>query len=120
MNSIRSSLDKKPTFFLTSLEFSMMIKVGILIIPILTDSSLNLSVLTFMTGNISACGEIKELYSSVGTISTIGETKYLVTVPKGTNEVTLTGTTDYTWVKGYEPRTVSTKNGNVELKVDGN
>ncbi len=70
--------------------------------------------------NISACGEIKELYSSVGTISTIGETKYLVTVPKGTNEVTLTGTTDYTWVKGYEPRTVSTKNGNVELKVDGN
>lgn len=69
---------------------------------------------------VSACGEIKELSSSVGTVSVIGESKYLVTVPEGTNEVTLSGSTDYTWIEGYAPRVVSTKNGPIELKVDGN
>ncbi len=73
----------------------------------------------FSYDDVHACGEIKELKSSVGTISSLGEMKYLVSIPEGTDIVTLEGTTDYTWVEGYAPRSVSTKNGPVEIKVDG-
>lgn len=69
--------------------------------------------------NVAACGEIKELSSSIGTVTKIDYKNYVVTVPQGTEEVTLTGETDYSWVLDYEPRTVSTKDGKVELKVDG-
>lgn len=74
----------------------------------------------FIGGDVYACGEIKELRSSIGTVAIKNDSTYVVTVPEGTNEVTLEGTTDYTWVTGYEPRKVSTKNGRVELQVDGN
>lgn len=69
--------------------------------------------------NVEACGEIKELKSSIGTISSINETNYLITVPEGTTELTLEGTTDYAWVQNYGPRKVSTTNGKIRLEVDG-
>lgn len=67
---------------------------------------------------VEACGEIKDLKSDVGSITTINESTYLVTVPLGTKEVVLEGSTDYKWVEGYEPRKL-TVGEDAELKVDG-
>lgn len=69
--------------------------------------------------DVYACGEITELNSNIGSVSVVNDSNYLVTIPVGTKEVTLTGKTDYSWVDGYEPRTVSTSS-KIELKVDGN
>lgn len=68
---------------------------------------------------VLACGEIEELHTDVGTITIVDSSNYLVTVPAGTKEVTLTGKTNYAWVDGYAPKKVSTS-GVTELKVDGN
>jgi len=76
------------------------------------------SLFTFFITNVYACGEIKELKSDIGTVTSVNSSNYLITVPEGTESVTLEGTTDYTWVVGYEPRKVSTKE-KTELKVDG-
>lgn len=78
-----------------------------------------LTTFLIVTTNVYACGEIDELKSDVGTVTIIDSSNFLVTVPEGTKEVTLTGSTRYTWLEGYAPRKVST-NGKVELKVDGN
>lgn len=69
--------------------------------------------------DVFACGEIDELRSNIGTVSVIDSSNYLVTIPKGTTEVTLTGSTKYDWVEGFAPRKVSTLK-RAELKVDGN
>lgn len=81
--------------------------------------SILVAAIVLFGNNVYACGEIKELKSDVGTVSLVDESNFLVTVPEGTAEVTLSGVTDYAWVDGYAPRKVSTK-GEVELKVDGN
>lgn len=75
-----------------------------------------ISLLTFT--DVYACGEIKTLKSNVGSVSVVDSSTYLVTVPEGTKEVTLTGTTDYEWIDGFAPRKVSTS-GVQTLKVDG-
>ncbi len=69
--------------------------------------------------DVYACGEIKELTSSSGTVTMVDDSNYLITVPDDISAVTLYGTTDYTWVTGFEPRKVSTSEVS-ELKVDGN
>lgn len=69
--------------------------------------------------NVYACGEIKELTSSSGTVTVVDDSNYLITVPDDISAVTLYASTDYSWVTGYEPRMVST-NEVAELKVDGN
>ncbi len=78
-----------------------------------------LGIILFTGINVYACGEINELKSDIGTVTVIDSSNYLVTIPEGTREVTLTGSTNYKWVDDYMPRRVSTDN-TVELKVDGN
>ncbi len=68
--------------------------------------------------DVYACGEIKELTSSSGTVTVVDDSNYLITIPDDISAVTLYGTTDYSWVKGFEPRMVKT-NEVAELKVDG-
>ncbi len=75
--------------------------------------------LSLFSVNVNACGEIKELRTDVGTVSIENDSTYIVTVPEGTKEVTLEGTTDYSWVKGFEPRKVSTSE-EAKVMVDGN
>lgn len=71
-----------------------------------------------ITPNVYACGEINNLTTSVGTVTQENSTNYIVTIPEGTQSVTLNATTDYSWVMGYGPREVVT-NERAELKVDG-
>ncbi|HBA37781.1 MAG TPA: hypothetical protein DCY94_03575 [Firmicutes bacterium] len=78
-----------------------------------------LSTFVFFAKDVFACGEIDELKSDVGTVTVVDPSNYLVTIPEGTKEVTLSGTTRYSWVEGYAPRKVSTSE-RAELKVDGN
>lgn len=73
----------------------------------------------FNLREVQACGEITELNSSVGTVASLGGGRYLVTVPEGTKETILIGTSDSDWVSGYEPRNVPTDKGPMTLKVDG-
>lgn len=80
-----------------------------------------LTILTIIMGfndNVLACGEINELASDVGKVSKVDDTNYLVKIPEGTSNVNLSGSTNYQWVTGFEPRSVST-NETVELKVNG-
>lgn len=69
--------------------------------------------------DVFACGEINELTSDIGKVSIVDSSNYLITVPEGTNEVVLNGSTDYEWVDGYAPRKVSTHE-KAEIKVNGN
>ncbi len=78
-----------------------------------------LGIILSMGLNVYACGEINELKSDIGTVTIIDSSNYLVTIPEGTREVTLTGSTNYKWVDGYMPRRVPT-DSTAELKVDGN
>ena len=74
---------------------------------------------TILKIDVFACGEINELTTDIGKVNVIDSSNYLVTVPEGTNEVTLGGSTDYEWVEGFAPRKVSTHEKQ-ELKVNGN
>lgn len=74
--------------------------------------------MALFSAEVYACGEINELKSDIGTVSKIADSKYLITIPEGTKEVTLEGSTDYTWVKDFGPRKVKT-DSQVTLKVDG-
>lgn len=78
-----------------------------------------IGLLTILKIDVFACGEINELSTDIGKVSIIDSSNYLVTVPEGTNEVTLSGSTDYEWVNGFAPRKVSTHEKQ-ELKVNGN
>ncbi len=78
-----------------------------------------LSIIISMYVDVYACGEINELKSNIGTVTVLDDSNFLVTIPSGTKEVILTGSTNYTWVDGYRPGKVSTSDV-VQLKVDGN
>lgn len=68
----------------------------------------------------AGCGDIDNLKSNIGTIKAVGDTKYLITVPKGTKEVTLTGSTKYSFEDGLAPRTVSTSEKDFQIVVAEN
>lgn len=73
---------------------------------------------TIFSTNVSACGEIKDLRVSDGTVTRMDESNYIVTVPSYISAVTISADTDYKWVENFGPRTVSTL-GTHELRVDG-
>lgn len=74
--------------------------------------------LVFFRVDCRACGEIAELTSSNGTITTEGENTYLITVPEDIISITLYGKADTPWVEGYGPRSIRTDRVS-EFKVDG-
>ena len=76
------------------------------------------ALIAFTETNVFACGEINNLTSSVGTVSQINDTHYLISVPEGTDKVTLNAQTDYEWYGEYYPREVSTDQ-EAKLMVNG-
>ncbi len=76
------------------------------------------ALIVFAKTDVLACGEINNLTSSVGTVSQINDSHYLVSVPEGTDKVTLNAQTDYEWYGEYYPREVSTE-GEAKLMVNG-
>lgn len=78
-------------------------KVGNIIL-----SSLILASGLFALNVDAACGDIRNVKSSVGTVTAMGDTKFLITIPKGTKQVTISAESDDPWQEGFGPRTVST------------
>lgn len=78
------------------------------------------SLLSFMlVPNVLACGEITNFKTNIGTVKEVNKMNYIVTIPENYDTVSLYADTEYDWVLDYGPRTVSTTNGKVELKVNG-